>query len=179
MGNGRQYLAMEDDALRGDCDIHIYKSSGPGGQHRNKVSSAVRLKHRPTGITAQGDESRSQHENRQIALRRLRMNLACRRRCPIERGQDLPALVQECIFQPRGKAVGSPKRLEIGRKDFRFWHVAAYLLDALEHFESRVGLAADWLGVSTGSLVRVLKSDRHLFAAAQKLRRQFNKTPLT
>jgi len=63
-----------------DLDITFYKSSGPGGQHRNKTESAVRIKHLPTGIIVTAAESRSQHENREKAMLRLRERLAARNR---------------------------------------------------------------------------------------------------
>ena len=69
-------LALDDAALLGRCDVHLYKASGPGGQHRNKVMSAVRLRHKPSGLSATAAESRSQHENRRTAVRRLRQKLA-------------------------------------------------------------------------------------------------------
>ena len=47
------------------------RSSGPGGQHVNKVSTAVTLKHRPSGIAVTVQDSRSQARNRQLALERL------------------------------------------------------------------------------------------------------------
>lgn len=75
--DGCDYLSLDDAALLVQCAVHVYKSSGPGGQHRNKVSSAVRLRHNPTGITTHGDQSRSQHDNKRLALQRLRMNIAC------------------------------------------------------------------------------------------------------
>jgi len=173
----RDYLAINDDALLADCDVHIFKASGPGGQHRNKVSSAVRLKHRPTGITASGQESRSQHENRRRALGRLRMNIACRLRSSV--GTDpgeLPAVLAECLLRPR--AAGCANRLDIGRKDPRFWAVAAALLDLLEAHGGRISAVAAQVGVSTGNLVSILKKDRHLLAACQAIRRRHGAGPI-
>lgn len=60
--------------------VTVYKSSGPGGQHRNKTESAVRIKHLPTGIIVTAAESRSQHENREKAMERLRERLSALRR---------------------------------------------------------------------------------------------------
>jgi len=192
MPDEADYLGMDDAALLAQCDVHTYKSSGPGGQHRNKVSSAVRIKHRPTGITAHGDDSRSQHENKRSAIRRLRMNIACRLRRPVGGDNvEVPAAVAECIFTPRGrpatgvKANGRVppglrlKRLEIGGKDVRFWRVAGYLLDLLEARQGRLAEVAAHLGISTSNFARVMKSDRHLFAAAQAIRKAHDQTPLS
>jgi hypothetical protein len=181
MAYSRPYLSGDDDELLAMCDIHIYKASGPGGQHRNKVSSAVRLAHRPSGITANGNDSRSQHQNKRLALRRLRMNLACRLRMDFDAKQDaLPAVVLECLHKPKKPGnSGAGNRLSIGRKDYRFWHVGAILLDILDAVESRLSDASALLGVSTGNLVRVLKSDRHLLAAAQELRKQHGHSALS
>ena len=176
------FLALDDAALLTQCDVHIHRSSGPGGQHRNKVSSAVRLLHRPTGITATATESRSQHDNRRAALRRLRMNLACRCRRAVDRiDPDVPPVVAECIFTPRGarSAAAASRKLAVGRKDARFWPVAAFLLDLLDAAEARLAPAAAALNISTSNLTAVLKSDRHLFAAAQAIRKTHDKKPIT
>jgi protein subunit release factor B len=66
-------------ALKGEVEITAFKSGGPGGQHKNKTESAVRIKHLPTGIIVVATESRSQIKNRELAWQRLIDKLAKRR----------------------------------------------------------------------------------------------------
>ena len=73
---GPNFLKYSDEELMKQCKFETFRVSGPGGQHRNKRDSAVRLKHLPTGIVAQAVEDRSQHKNRASALNRLRTLLA-------------------------------------------------------------------------------------------------------
>src|SRR4029079_7984793 len=65
------WTSLSDPQLLAQCEVDTYRASGPGGQKRNKTSSAVRLRHLPTGLLVIAEESRSQHENRAPALRRL------------------------------------------------------------------------------------------------------------
>ena len=58
---------MEPNIVR----IEFFKSPGPGGQHKNKRFAAVRAIHGPTGLTAVGQELRSQAQNKELALTRL------------------------------------------------------------------------------------------------------------
>ena len=62
-------------SLERDCDIDFFIASGPGGQHRNKVETGVRLTHRPTGITVTAVERRSQYANREAAFERMARRL--------------------------------------------------------------------------------------------------------
>jgi protein subunit release factor B len=66
-------------ALKREVEITAFKSSGPGGQHKNKTESAIRIKHLPTGIIVTASESRSQIKNRELAWQRLIEKLAKRR----------------------------------------------------------------------------------------------------
>ncbi len=71
-------LTAEDNVLLCDCEFIMQKGTGNGGQKINKTSSAVRLRHRPTGIAVSANEERSQSRNRHIALRKLRYEIALR-----------------------------------------------------------------------------------------------------
>src|SRR6516162_9727793 len=71
----RHWTVLSDAQLLAQCAVDTYRASGPGGQKRNKTSSAVRIRHLPSGLIVIAEESRSQHENRARALRRLRQAL--------------------------------------------------------------------------------------------------------
>ena len=66
---------IEVDINMSDVDISFARSSGAGGQHVNRTESAVRLVHRPSGIVIFAQEQRSQHQNKDIAFRRLKARL--------------------------------------------------------------------------------------------------------
>lgn len=70
------YRIPEDDAaLLAECDVHVFRATGPGGQSVNTTDSAVRLVHRPSGITVVARRERSQLRNKHDALKRLREKL--------------------------------------------------------------------------------------------------------
>jgi protein subunit release factor B len=72
----RIVLPEADEDLLDECEIETFRSGGKGGQHVNKTESAVRLRHLPTGIVVACQEDRSQFQNKQTCLRKLRERVA-------------------------------------------------------------------------------------------------------
>jgi peptide chain release factor 2 len=68
-------LPESDEDLLRECEIETFRSSGPGGQHVNKTESAVRLRHGPSGVVVTSQQERSQHRNKVICLRKLRLKI--------------------------------------------------------------------------------------------------------
>lgn len=69
------HLPEEDDALLAECEVAYFRSPGPGGQHKNRTMTSVRLHHLPSGLVVIGRRERSQRRNLADALRRLREKL--------------------------------------------------------------------------------------------------------
>ncbi|HEV3256030.1 MAG TPA: peptide chain release factor-like protein [Gemmataceae bacterium] len=164
------WAGLTDPELLYQCAVDTYRASGPGGQKRNKTSSAVRLRHLPSGLIVIAEESRSQHENRARALRRLRqaLYLKIREEMPTE---SLGGVTTLAIH-------GRDGRLALGRKDPRFWPVVGLVLDVLQASGARVADAAAALGISTANLVDFLRTDAKVWEQANHLRSRFGQKPL-
>ncbi len=101
----KEITAINLKKLVNEVDVETMRSGGPGGQHVNKTSSAVRLTHRPTGIQVRVESDRSQHRNRQLAMERLHIILAAGEE---EKGQ---ALVRDRWLKHYQVERGNPVRV--------------------------------------------------------------------
>src|SRR5262247_1332874 len=99
------------EKLLAQCDVETYRASGPGGQHRNKTESAVRMTHRPSGIVRVATEHRSQLRNRELALERIWRALEARKRRPKPRVATAPTRASTEARLASKQRVAATKRL--------------------------------------------------------------------
>lgn len=160
--------ALPPDELLRQCDETRTRRSGPGGQHRNKVETAVILRHRPTGISAEASERRSQADNRRVAVWRLRLTLALSQREPPE--SDTPS----ALWRSRTRG----RQLSIAADHDDYPALVAEALDRLlpEGFEIKP--AADALGVSSSQLMKLFRQVPAAWMAINRLRGEAGLVPL-
>jgi hypothetical protein len=165
--------ALSPDVLAAECEFRATRRSGPGGQNRNKVETAVILTHRPTGIRAEASERRTQGENRGEALYRLRIELALAIRRPFQQGKDKP-FCPSGLWQSRcrnGRIVINPEHDD-------FPAVLAEALDVLEGLGEDPKAAAEALGCSTSQLIKLIKGVPRALGQVNERRRQAGRHPL-
>ena len=158
-------LSMDDDELSRCCEFEFFKGSGPGGQHRNKVSSAVRVKLAAFGISAADCSERTQHRNRANALAKLRHTMAIEIRQPVSLPDD---------DGKTGDAggIGSDIPFECSIRNPRYYLFIAILLDRLEAAGFDQRKAAEMYGVSPSALIRKISADPSLWTHCLRRRNQ-------
>ena len=144
---------LSTDELLASCVLRALRRGGPGGQHRNKVETAVVIEHTPTGVRAEASERRSQADNRRMAILRLRLLLAVQHR-------------ESCAATAVGLEPTSPlwrsrvsgTRIDVSTEHADFPAVLAELLDGLHVLAYDMGEAAKHFAVTSSQLTSLLRS---------------------
>ncbi len=147
---------LADENLLRSCRETRTRRGGPGGQHRNKVETAVVLLHEATGITAEASERRSQAENRRVALLRLRLKLAIE--CRVIRGK-----VGSRRWQGRVKQ----GRLAISSDHHEYALLVAEAFDHLAACNGDMRMAGEVLQVTPTQLANLFRKDSIVWTAFQ------------
>ena len=107
------------ESLERDCDLEFFIAGGPGGQHRNKVETGVRLTHRPTGRVVTATERRSQSANREAAYERMAERLEEMQRVRKPRRPTKPTTVSKAKRRQNKERQSERKktRAKVIRKD--------------------------------------------------------------
>ncbi len=155
------------DRLLQDCKLQRTRGSGPGGQHRNKVETAVVIEHLPSGLRGEASERRSQEQNRKVAIHRLRMKLALSiRQRPTE---NLSAIWLQ--------------RVQGGRIAISSLHddlpaILAEALDVLNSQAFKISNAAEQLRLTSSQLIKLLKVDGNALTLVNQERKKLGESPL-
>ena len=151
---------LPTEQLLQQCDVRRQRRSGPGGQHRNKVETAVVLTHRPTACVGEATERRSQEQNRQVAIQRLRIELALAVRCE--------HLEPSALWRTR--LAGTRLSVSVEHPDFPA--LLAEALDGLESCQWRLDVASQRQGCSSSQLVKLLKLEHRALGQLNAARRE-------
>ncbi|MCC6908268.1 MAG: hypothetical protein IT430_10040 [Phycisphaerales bacterium] len=141
--------ALDEEVFLKQCRMTRGRTSGPGGQHRNKVATAVFLTHEPTGVQAQASESRQPERNRQVAIQRLRVRLALEQRMGVPRpGYEPSARLRARVRS--GKLALNPSHRDAPA-------ILAEVLDVMHAVHDDVGKAALLTDLTRTQIIKLLK----------------------
>lgn len=159
------------ERLLAQCEVTRKRGSGPGGQHRNKVETAVVVEHTPSGIRGEASERRSQEENRKVALFRLRLKLAVD--WPLEETTG-PLEQTSPLWTSRTRG----GKISVNSEHPDFPALLAEAFCWLRQSDWDAAGTAPQLGCSTSQLVKFLKQYPPAFARLNVERASLGHSPL-
>ena len=176
---------LPDDELMREVRWTRGRGSGPGGQHRNKVETGIELVHTPTGITGRAGERRTVTDNKRVAIRRLRLNLATQHRVAVPLG-DIGSRLWSARRKMPSRGPGDapqrwgtfPGRIVINPEHRDYPSLLAEAMDVIHAAGWDVQRAALRLEVTTTQLLKLIAEHPPALAALNAGRQDFGLTPL-
>lgn len=159
---------LSESSLLENCKLTLLRGSGPGGQNRNKVETAVELVHLPSGCRGQASERRSQKENRDVALHRLREQLALHLR-------DDPSDEGLAITNRYTDGQG---RINVSESNWDWPVVLAEVLNRLERHEWELQPLAVELKSTTSQIIKLLRKTHSAMELVNSHRRSLGRSAL-
>jgi len=161
---------LDEAVLLADCETRRQRRSGPGGQHRNKVETAVVITHVPTGIQGEASERRSQEQNRKVAILRLRINLAVKHRTEVSSEDYEPSE----LWRERCRS----QRISVNPKHEDFPAILAEALNLLAACGWEPKEVTPHLECSASQLVKLIRLEPHAFVELNRQRSERGLRPL-
>lgn len=166
--------AMDVEALLAQCQVRKGRRRGPGGQHRNKVETAVTITHQVSSVSGYAAERRSASENHHVALFRLRLNLAIELRGYFDL-RDVPSpLWQSRRTLPRPSTQAAPPwdrlfkggqgKIAVNPGHHDYPALLAEAMDVLAATSYEPAKAAAVLGVTSSQLIKLVKDEPRALA---------------
>lgn len=155
--------ALDADALLLQCKLEHKSSGGPGGQHRNRNRNAVWLTHTPTDLHAHAADHRLTEDNKRVAVRRLRLELAIHHRVAVPAGE-----IRSDLWRERTKS----GRIVLAFKHHDYPTMLAEALDVLDASGYEPRKAGTRLSVSPSQLIRMIADHPPALAMVNERRRK-------
>jgi len=170
MIDGEHPAMQQEDELLKSVMLDFGRSSGPGGQHRNRKATACTATHIPTDISGEASERRRQSENRKMAISRLRRTLAIflRRNITIKSYQPTE------LWENRRQG----DQLPINPKHGDYSPILAETLDVILASELEMSKAAEVLQVTSSQLVKIIANDKAALTWLNEQRKEGGLQPL-
>lgn len=147
-----KWLAETEQELIRNCTQGAYKSTGPGGQKKDKKKSSIRLVHLPTNICVTSSETRSSKTNLSSAIKKLKFRIA---------------------VEVRGPKI-EPEMYNNNYRELKYLFWIAALFDALNKYNFKISNSAEDLGLSTSRLIKQIAKDKNLWKLVNEYRERNN-----
>ncbi len=167
---GEHPAMLDEETLLKDVSLDFGRSSGPGGQHKNRKATACTATHTPTDISGEATERRKQSENRKMAISRLRRTLAIQ----LRRQFDIDSYKTTDLWEERRNG----DQIAINPKHKDYPCILAEVLDIVLSCNFDMSDAANTLHVSSSQLLKTISHDKLALTWLNDQRSNLNLKPL-